>query len=135
MDLAPGLVTLLKKPAYGQLATVMPDGSPQVTQVWLDTDGEHILVNTGVDHQKARNVRRDPRVAVNVHDAASSARIAAIRGRVVEVTSAGADEHIVALSRKYLGTDRYPYGRPGEQRVILRIRPERITAYGLEGDF
>ena len=134
MKITTGLRRLLKGAASCQLATVMPDGSPQVTQVWVDTDGEHILVNTGVNHQKAKNVQRDPRVAVNVHDKASSARIAAIRGTVVEVTSAGADEHIVALSRKYLGTDHYPYGRPGEKRVILKIQPERITSYGLEGD-
>jgi PPOX class probable F420-dependent enzyme len=107
-EITPSLERLLKGASYGQLATLMPDGSPHLTQVWLDTDGRHILVNTVASHRKARNVRRDPRVAVNVHHPARPYRIANIRGRVVEVTSAGADAHIDALSRKYLGVDDYP---------------------------
>lgn len=133
-EIPQGLKRLLEEPAYGQLATLMPDGSPQVTQVWVDTDGAHILVNTGADHQKAKNVRRDPRVAVNVHDPASPARIATVRGKVVEITAEGAEQHIAALARKYLGTDRYPFRRPGEQRIVLKIQPESIYSFGLEGE-
>jgi PPOX class probable F420-dependent enzyme len=132
-EITPGLKRLLQEAAHGQLATLMPDGAPQVTQVWLDTDGEHILVNTGAVHQKAKNVRRDPRVAVNVHDE-SATRIAHIRGRVIEVTSTGADQHIDALAHKYLGTDRYPWRRPGEQRIVLKIQPETIHTIGVDGD-
>src|SRR6266851_3393286 len=132
-QLTPGLQQLLKGTARGQLATLMPDGSPQVTLVWLDTDGTHILVNTVATHQKTKNVRRDPRVAANVHDD-SARRLAHIRGRVVDMTTNGADEHIDALARKYLGTDNYPWRRPGEQRVILRIQPESIYAIGVDGD-
>src|SRR5262245_34624680 len=102
-EITPGLKRLLHEAAYGQLATLMPDGAPQLTQVWLDTDGTHVLVNTVESHQKVRNARRDPRVAINVHDPARPYRIANIRGRVVELTTDGADEHIDALARKYLG--------------------------------
>src|SRR5690349_3429834 len=110
-ELTPGLERLLREAAYGQLATLMPDGAPQLTQVWLDTDGTYILVNTVASHQKVRNVRRDPRVAVNVHDPARPYRIANIRGRVVEITEEGADEHIDALAKRYLGLDYYPFRR------------------------
>ncbi|HLY63926.1 MAG TPA: PPOX class F420-dependent oxidoreductase [Chloroflexota bacterium] len=133
MALTPGLIGLLKEAAFGQLATLMPDGSPQVTHVWLDTDGEHILINTGSDHQKAKNVKRDPRVAVNVHDA-RAVRIAHVRGRVIEVISDGADQHIDELAKKYLGADRYPWRRPGEKRIIIKVRPESIHAIGVDGD-
>jgi PPOX class probable F420-dependent enzyme len=132
-EISPGLKRLLQEAADGQLATLMPDGSPQLTQVWLDTDGTHVLVNTGAGHQKAKNIERDPRVAINVHDPASAARIATIRGRVVEITATGAEEHIAALATKYLGTDQYPFRRPGEQRIILKIQPEKIYSIGLDG--
>jgi len=132
-DITPGLNGLLKEASYGQLATLMPDGAPQVTQVWLDTDGTHILVNTGADHRKAKNVQLDPRVAINIHDARAM-RIAHIRGRVVEVTSAGADQHVDELARKYLGAEKYPWRRPGEERIILKIQPEKIYSIGVDGD-
>jgi PPOX class probable F420-dependent enzyme len=131
-EITPGLKRLLQEAAYGQLATLMPDGAPQLTQVWLDTDGTHVLVNTVASHQKVKNVRRDPRVAINVHDPARPYRIANIRGRVVELTSAGADEHIDALAKKYLGQDRYPFRRAGQQRILLKIQPERIHSIGLD---
>ena len=90
------------------MRTLMPDGAPHVTQVWLDSDGTHILVNTVASHQKVKNVRRDPRVAINVHDPAQPYRIANKRGKVVEMTPAGADEHIDVHTKKYLGVDQYP---------------------------
>ncbi len=132
VELDSGLQKLLKEPAYGQLATLMPDGSPQLTQVWVDTDGRHVIVNTVVSHQKVKNVRRDPRVAINVHDPARQYRIANIRGRVVELTEAGADEHIDALARKYLGADRYPFRRAGQRRIMLKILPVTIHSIGLD---
>ena len=132
-ELTPGLKGFLKEAVFGQLATLMRDGSPQVTHVWLDTDGEHVLVNTGSEHQKAKNVRRDPRVAVNANDA-RAVRIAHIRGKVVEVTTAGADQHIDELAKKYLGAEKYPWRRPGEERIILKIKPEKIYSIGVDGD-
>jgi PPOX class probable F420-dependent enzyme len=133
-QITPALGQLLKEPSYGQLATLMPDGAPQLTQVWLDTDGTHILVNTVASHQKVKNVRRDPRVAINVHDPARPYRIANIRGRVIELTTEGADQHINALSKRYLGQDVYPFGGHGQQRIILKVQPERIHSIGLGAD-
>ncbi len=130
--ISPGFRKLLREPAYCQLATVMPDGSPQVTQVWVDTDGEHILINTAEGRQKERNVRRDPRVAVNVVDPANAWRIAMVRGRVVDVTTAGADQLIDQLAKKYLNEDTYPFRRPEEVRITLKILPEKINEIGLE---
>jgi PPOX class probable F420-dependent enzyme len=130
--ISPGFRKLLREPAYCQLATVMPNGSPQVTQVWVDTDGEHILINTAVGRQKERNVRRDPRVAVNVVDPANAWRIAMVRGRVVDVTTAGPDQLIDQLAKKYLNEDTYPFRRPEEVRITLKILPEKINEMGLE---
>src|SRR5215210_6754221 len=130
--LSAGLQTLLDEPAYCQVATLLPDGSPHLTQVWVSTDGEHILVNTFEGSQKLRNVRRDPRVAVNVVDPGNAWRLAQIRGRVVEITTAGADEHIDALAQKYLGVERYPYRQPGQVRVKVMIAAEKITEIGLD---
>ena len=130
--ISPGFRKLLQEPAYCQLATLMPDGSPQVTQVWVDTDGEHILVNTAQGRQKELNVRRDPRVAVNVVDPTNAWRLAMVRGRVVDVTTAGADQLIDQLAKKYLNEDTYPFRRPEEVRVTLKILPERINEIGLE---
>ena len=131
--ISPGFQKLLQEPAFCQLATLMPDGSPQNTQVWVDTDGEHILINTAQGRQKERNVQRDPRVAVNVVDPTNAWRIAMVRGRVVEVTTEGAIEQIDRLARKYLGQDTYPFHHPQRIRTTIRISPEKINARGLEG--
>ena len=131
-SISPGFHKLLQEPAFCQLATVMPDGSPQVTQVWVDTDGEHILINTAQGRQKERNVRRDPRVAVNVVDPENAWRIAMVRGQVVDVTTAGADQLIDELAKKYLNEDTYPFRRPEEVRIILKILPEKINEIGLK---
>ena len=130
--ISPGFLKLLQEPAFCQLATLMPDGSPQNTQVWVDTDGEHILINTAQGRQKERNVQRDPRVAVNVVDPTNAWRIGMVRGRVVEVTTDGADELIDQLAKKYLNEESYPFRRPEEVRVTLKILPDKINEIGLE---
>jgi PPOX class probable F420-dependent enzyme len=130
--ISPGFHKLLQEPAFCQLATLMPDGSPQNTQVWVDTDGKHILINTAQGRQKERNVQRDPRVAVNVVDPTNAWRIGMVRGRVVEVTTDGADELIDQLAKKYLDEETYPFRRPEEVRVTLKILPEKINEIGLE---
>ena len=130
--ISPGFQKLLQEPAYCQLATLMPDGSPQNTQVWVDTDGKHILINTAQGRQKERNVQRDPRVAVNVVDPTNAWRIAMVRGRVVEITTDGADELIDQLAKKYLNEETYPFRRPEEVRVTLEILPDKINEIGLE---
>jgi len=124
---------LLRERAYCQIATTMPDGSPQLTEIWVDTDGQHILINTSQGRQKERNVRRDPRVAVQVFEPNNDYRIFSVRGRVVEITEDGADAMIDRLAKKYLGLDTYPMRQPGEVRVILKILPDKvIMAQGLD---
>ena len=130
--ISPGFKKLMREPAYCQLATLMPDGSPQNTQVWVDTDGEYILVNTAEGRQKVKNVRRDPRVALNVVDPTNAWRIASVRGRVVDVTTDGADRLIDELAKKYIGEETYPFRQPGEVRLTIKIAPEKINELGLE---
>ncbi len=119
---------LFRKPAFGNLATLMPDGSPQVTPVWVDFDGQQVLVNSARGRQKDRNVRRDSRVAVAIQDPENPYRYLEIRGRVSEITESGADAHIDSLAKKYLGKDKYPFRAPGEVRVIFKILPEHFTS-------
>ena len=130
MTLPDGLLDLLRRPSPCFLATLMPDGSPQMTQTWVDTDGTHVLINTVDGHQKVRNVRRDPRVAVSVTDPENPSRYFAVRGRVVDMTTDGAAEHIEELAQRYLGGP-YPwFGGRDQVRVLLRIAPDRIHAMG-----
>ncbi len=124
--LSEGVKKLFREPNYGHLATLMPDGSPQVSPVWVDVDGDRILVNSAEGRVKPRNVRRDARVAISIYNQESPYSSAFIRGRVVEITHEGADEHIDKLAKKYLGQDKYPYHQPGDQRVILVIEPEHV---------
>ena len=116
--------------AFAFLALTLKDGSPQVTPVWFDWDGSHLRINSAKGRVKDRNMRRTPRVALAILDPDNPYRHLAIRGRVVEVTEQGADAHIDALAKKYLGQDRYPHRRPGEVRVIYRVQPERVAAMG-----
>jgi len=132
-ELTAGMEKLLREKAYCQIATTMPDGSPQLTETWVDTDGRHILINTSQGRQKERNVRRDPRVAVQVFEPNNDYRIFSLRGRVVEITEDGADAMIDRSAKKYLGLDTYPMRQPGEVRVILKILPDKvIMAQGLD---
>ena len=121
-------VDLFSKRAFGNLGTLMPDGRPQVTPVWCDYDGTHVRVNSAKGRQKDRNMRRDPRVAITVVDPDNPYRYLEVRGRVVEITEAGADNHIDSLAKKYLGVDTYPYRQAGEVRVIYKIKPERTNS-------
>src|ERR1700723_2195777 len=121
---------LFQKRAFASLGTLMPDGRPQVTPVWCDYDGEHVIFNSAKGRQKDRNVRRDPRVSLAVIDPENPYRYMEIRGRVVEITEEGASASIDKLAKKYLGVDKYPYGQPGEVRVIYKIKPEHTTVMG-----
>lgn len=114
---------LFEKRAFAHLATLMPDGQPQVTPVWCDFDGQYILINSARGRQKDRNMRRDPRVTLCIQDPDNPYRYLEIRGRVVEITERGADAHIDRLAQKYLGVERYPYRQPGEVRVLYKIEP------------
>lgn len=113
--------------AYLFLATLMPDGSPQVTPVWFNADETHILVNTAKGRVKDRNMRARPRVAMVIQDPATPYRYLQIRGRVDAITEEGGDEHINALSLKYDGK---PWKKvEGQTRVIFKILPERVDAH------
>jgi len=118
---------LFREPNFAHLATIMPDGSPQVTAVWVDFDGKYILVNTAEGRRKPSNIRRDPRVAIDVIGQQEPYNMATVRGRVVEVTYEGADDHIDKMAKKYLGQDKYPFRAPGERRIILKIEPEHVA--------
>ncbi len=124
-DLAADIIEGLN---FGHLATLMPDGSPQVTPVWVDHQGNFILINTAIGRVKQRNVTRDPRVAIDITDQANPYRKVTIRGRVVDQIREGAEEHIDMLAHKYLGIEKYQNRRPGEQRVILKIEPEHVSS-------
>jgi PPOX class probable F420-dependent enzyme len=121
---------LFQKRAFASLGTLMPDGRPQVTPVWCDFDGEHVIFNSAKGRQKDRNVRRDPRVSLAIIDPENPYRYLEIRGRVVEITEDGADENINKLAKKYLGVDKYPYAQPSEVRVLYKIKPEHTTVMG-----
>ncbi len=130
MDLPDELLALLERSSTCYLATTMPDGSPQLTQVWVDTDGTHILVNTVEGHQKARNIERDPRVAVTVSDPSHPSRYHSVRGTVINVTAEGGVEHIEKLSERYLGHS-YPwYGGRDQVRLVVTIAPEKLHSMG-----
>jgi PPOX class probable F420-dependent enzyme len=118
---------LFTKKAFAHLGTIMPDGSPQVTPVWVDYDGEYILVNSARGRQKDINMQRDPRVAVEIMDPEDPYRYVQIRGTVVEITENGADELIDQLAKKYTEADFYTFRRPREVRVTFKILPEKIS--------
>lgn len=121
---------LFEKRTFAHFATVMPDGTPQVTPVWVDYDAEtgHLLVNTARGRRKERNVSREPKVGLSITDPEDPYRWLSVRGVIEELTEDGADEHIDTLAKRYLGKDTYPY-RDDESgaRVLIRIRPEAVA--------
>jgi PPOX class probable F420-dependent enzyme len=124
------LLALLRAPSPCFISTIMPDGSPQLTETWVDTDGEHVLINTVEGFQKVRNVRRDPRVAVAVSDPENPSRYFAVRGRVIDMSTDGAVDHIESLAQRYLGTP-YPwYGGRDQVRLLLTIVADHIHTMG-----
>jgi anthraniloyl-CoA monooxygenase len=127
----PDFLDLFDKPAHGHLATTMPDGTPQVTPVWVDYDGRHILVNSAAGRRKDLNMAERPQVALEIADPENPNRYLAVRGTVVEITADGAEEHLDRLARRYLGRDRYPeaWRFPGEVRRIYRIEPRHVTIW------
>src|SRR5881397_301179 len=118
------------KKAFANLATVMPNGSPQVTPVWFDFDGKYIRVNSARGRVKDKNMRRDPRVALSILDPDNPYRYLEIRGKVIKITEDGAVEHSNLLARKYLGAERNPSRRPDQVRVMYIIEPRRVAGQG-----
>jgi PPOX class probable F420-dependent enzyme len=124
--LNPAAKALLEEPVIANLATVGGDGSPHLTPVWVDVDGDDVVINTVEGRAKTRNLRRSATVAVSVVDPADPFRVVALQGSVADISTEDADAHIDRLARKYLGVDSYPMRQPGEERVKVRIRPERV---------
>ena len=123
-------IDILNGKNLAHVATLMPDGSPQSTPVWVDYDGEFVIFNTADGRQKARNLDRDARVAVSIHDSANPYRYIQVRGVVTAKSFEGADAHIDKLAKKYMGVDRYPMHDPNQKRVIYKLRPSKVQVMG-----
>jgi PPOX class probable F420-dependent enzyme len=120
---------LLQDKAYGHVVTFNAQGSQQVTMVWMDVDGDEVLFNTAEGRKKLQNVRRDPRITVSVQDRNNPQAYAVFHGKA-RVTEAGADDQIDKLAKRFLNVDKYPFRRPGEKRLIIRISVDRLAGFG-----
>jgi PPOX class probable F420-dependent enzyme len=121
---------LIARPVLASLATLNPDGSPQITPLWVDLDGDDVVFNTAQGRKKARNLERDARVAVTVIDPDDQYNVVAFQGTVTDVTTDGADAHIDALAKKYLGVDSYPMRTDDEVRIRVTVRTDHIVMGG-----
>lgn len=124
--LTPDQKKILKAPAFAHMATINADGSPQVSPVWVDVDGDNVIVNSEEKRLKIRNVERDPRVTLSVQNPENPYSYVEIRGRVTDITEKGASDHIDKMAKKYMDQDKYPYNQPDDVRVLLTIEPERV---------
>jgi PPOX class probable F420-dependent enzyme len=118
---------ILEAANFASVATLMPDGSSHVSTIWIDVDGDDVVFNTSEGRVKTVNIRRDPRVSISAFDQNDPYEQVVIRGTVVDLTHDGAKEHIDRLAKKYLGLDEYPWLESGEQRVIVRVRPDHVS--------
>jgi PPOX class probable F420-dependent enzyme len=117
------------------ISTLSKDGSPLVTPVWADMEGEFVLINTFDGSAKVKNARRDPRVALSIVDTYNTYNMVSIKGTVVDITSQGAEPHLHKLAKKYLGIGKYYYRKPEHQRVIMKIRPEKVMGITIHPAF
>jgi PPOX class probable F420-dependent enzyme len=120
------VIKLLTGKNFAFVATLMKDGTPQITPTWVDYDGKIILINTAEGRVKQKNVSRDPHVSLSIVDHNNPYDMVTIRGKVIEQTSEGADEHIDKLAKRYLGVDKYPFRSSTEKRIILKVAPENV---------
>lgn len=121
---------LLEAPNFCAVATLRADGTPHVAPVWVDVQDDQVVLNSARGRAWPTNLERDPRVTLTIQNLENPYEYLTIRGRVAEMTEDGADDHIDALAKKYLGKDRYPFRTPTEQRVIVRIEPEKVSRWG-----
>ncbi len=119
---------IFEKLSFAHVATVNDNGTPQVTPVWVEYDGDHVLINSAKGRKKDRNLRANPEIALSVQDPDNPYRYVGIQGKIVEITEEGGYNHINKLSHKYGGKD-YPKN-PGEVRVIYKIEPSRVWTMG-----
>jgi PPOX class probable F420-dependent enzyme len=127
--LPPTVKKIVQDKAYGHVITHNASGNPHVTMVWLDADGDQVVFNTAEGRIKPRNLRRDPRITISVQDRNDPQSYMVFHGKAT-VSEAGADEHIDKLAKRFLGADKYPFRRPGEKRLVVRIKVDRIGGYG-----
>ena len=121
---------LFEKKAFANLATLNADGTPQVTPVWVDFDGDYVLVNSARGRKKDKNMERNRAVALSIQDPDNPYRYVEVRGHVEEITEEGADQHIDKMAKKYMGVDKYPGRQSGEVRVLYKIKPEHTSHMG-----
>jgi PPOX class probable F420-dependent enzyme len=121
---------LIARPVLASLATLNADGSPQITPLWIDLDGDDVVFNTSQSRKKARNLERDGRVAVTVIDPDDAYNVVAFRGTVTEITTDGADAQVDAMAKKYLGVDSFPGRREGDARIRIIVRTDHISMQG-----
>ena len=127
--LPPSVKKILKDKAYGHVVTFNAEGKPQLTMVWMDGEGDEVLFNTADGRLKPKNLRRDPRVIISVQDRNDPQSYMVFHGKA-SVTESGADEHIDTLAKRFLGVDKYPFRQPGEKRLLVRVKVDRIGGYG-----
>ncbi|MCZ6751360.1 MAG: PPOX class F420-dependent oxidoreductase [Acidobacteria bacterium] len=130
IELPDTIKQLLTLRAYGHVVTRNQDGSPQMSMVWMDVDGNEVLFNTAEGRVKPRNLRRDPRILISVQNPLNPQGHAIFHGTAT-VTAEGAEQHIDMLAKRFLGTDKYPWRAPGEKRLIVRTQVDRIAGLGL----
>jgi PPOX class probable F420-dependent enzyme len=126
MKLSPKVKKLIDGKNFASAATLMPDGSPQAATVWIDRDGDTIILNATRSRQRTKNLKRDPRVAISIYDQDNPYSSASIRGKVVSITEKGGEEHIDKMNMKYHGNPKYPYHTPNDPRVLIRVEVTHI---------
>lgn len=126
IQLTPEQKKLFTEKSFAHIATNNTDGSPQVTPVWIELDGDYIVFNSEQKRKKVKNLERDPRIALSVQDPANPYHYIEVRGRVVEITAEGGAEGIDRLAKKYTGADKYPGNKEGDVRVLIKIAPEKV---------
>lgn len=126
MSLSPEIKKLFEDKNLAFVATLMKDGTPQITPIWVDIENDIIVINTAEGRIKQKNLLRDPRVAISIVDRNNPYNMVTIRGKVVEQTTTGADLHIDKMAKKYLGVDKYPFARSGEKRILLKVKSEKV---------
>ena len=119
---------MLQDKAYGHVITFDPKGKPQVTMVWVDADGDEVLFNTAEGRRKEKNLHTNPRVIISVQDRNNPQAYLVVHGTAA-ITEAGADSHIDKLAKRFLGVDKYPYRQPGEKRLMIRVKPDRVGGF------
>ncbi len=127
IELSEKAVGLLKGKNFANVATTRRDGSPQVSPIWVDFDGTHIILNSEEKRAKVKNLRRDHRVSVSVFDQGNPYSYIQIQGRVVEITPEGGAEGIDKMAQKYLGQEKYPWNKPDDVRIVIKIEPLKVT--------